>query len=100
MPTAVRFHPAAVRDAEDAVEWYAERSLRTAGRFLDEMDRLVELIAIAPDRFQQFDTGLRRAGFRRFPFYLVFRTVGTGTEVLAVAHGKRRPGFWRDRVAG
>jgi|ERR1035441_435947 plasmid stabilization system protein ParE len=99
MPTAVSFHPAAVRDAEEAVTWYAQRSLRTADRFLDELDRLVELIAAAPGRFQPFDTGLRRAGFRRFPYYLVFRADETRTEVLAVAHVKRRPGFWRERVA-
>ena len=99
MPTSVSFHPAAVRDAEEATTWYAQRSLRTAERFLDELDHLVELVAVAPGRFQPFDAGLRRAGFRRFPYYLVFRAGEARTEVLAVAHAKRRPGFWRGRVA-
>jgi plasmid stabilization system protein ParE len=100
MPRSVTFHPGALRDAEDATTWYAQRSIRTADRFLDELDRLVELIVAAPDRFQPFDAGLRRAVFRRFPYSLVFRAGATNTEVLAVAHGRRRPGFWGDRVAG
>lgn len=70
MPRNVRFHPAAIEDAREAAAWYADRSVRAAIRFLD---RLVELVAAAPDSFQVFDAGLRRAIFRRFPFHLVFR---------------------------
>jgi hypothetical protein len=35
---------------------------------------------------------------RRFPFLLVFRITDVGVEIIAVAHGCRRPGYWRDRV--
>jgi len=66
--------------------------------FLDELERLIEFIALSPDRFQAFDADLRRAVFRRFPFYVVFRADGLNVVVLAVAHGKRRPRFWRDRA--
>jgi plasmid stabilization system protein ParE len=98
MSRSVRFHPAALQDADGAAAWYAERSTRAALRFLDELDRLIELVAISPDLFQNFDTDLRRALFRRFPYYLVFRADGAHITVLAVAHGKRRPNFWRDRT--
>jgi plasmid stabilization system protein ParE len=47
----VRFHPAALQDAEEAVAWYAERSVRAALRFLDELDRLIDLVAVSPGRF-------------------------------------------------
>jgi hypothetical protein len=29
---------------------------------------------------------------------VVLRETSTGVEIIAVAHGRRRPGFWRDRV--
>ena len=97
MQRSVRFHPAALQDAGEAA-WYAERSLRAAVRFLDELDRLIDVIAVSPDRFQSFDADLRRAVFRRFPFYIVFRADDLNVVVLAVAHGKRRPRFWQDRA--
>jgi plasmid stabilization system protein ParE len=98
MQRSVRFHPAALQDAEEAAAWYAERSVRAAARFLDELDRLIDLVSIAPNRFQAFDAGLRRAVFRRFPFYIVFRADDLNVVIVAVAHGKRRPRFWRDRT--
>ena len=97
MRHSVRFHPAAVEDAEKAAAWYAERSIRAAIRFLDELDRMVDLIADSPTRFPALDATLRRALFRRFPFYIVFRIDGGNIIILAIAHGKRRPRFWQDR---
>jgi hypothetical protein len=35
---------------------------------------------------------------RRFPFVIVFRETAFGLEIIAVAHGHRRPGYWRDRL--
>jgi plasmid stabilization system protein ParE len=63
MRRSVSFHPAAQQDAEDAAGWYAERSVRAAVRFLDELDRVIDLIANSPNRFQVFDAHLRRAVF-------------------------------------
>ena len=98
MRRSVRFHPAAIEDAGEAAAWYAERSARAAVRFLDELDRLIDLIAASPEIFPVFDADLRRAVFRRFPFYVVFRADEVNAVVLAVAHGKRRPRFRRDRA--
>lgn len=98
MRRSVRFHPAALQDAEEAAAWYAERSVRAAARFLDELDRLIDLIAVSPDSYPVFDSELRRAVFRRFPFYIVFRADDANFVVLAVAHGKRRPRFWQNRA--
>jgi hypothetical protein len=35
---------------------------------------------------------------RRFPFSIVYYTVDDIVRVVAVAHGKRRPGYWRRRL--
>ena len=34
----------------------------------------------------------------RFPYAVIFMDLGTEIRVLAVAHAKRRPGYWLDRV--
>jgi hypothetical protein len=34
----------------------------------------------------------------RFPYLVVFREQTSGVEIIAIAHGHRRPGYWRNRV--
>ena len=42
--------------------------------------------------------GARGYMLKRFPYDIVYRLVGDGElEVVAVAHHKRRPGYWAKR---
>jgi hypothetical protein len=42
---------------------------------------------------------VRRAQLRRFPFLLLFRVLGREViEILAVAHMRRRPNYWKRRA--
>ena len=34
---------------------------------------------------------------RKFPYKVVYRNQQDGIEIIAVAHGKRRPGYWKGR---
>jgi plasmid stabilization system protein ParE len=42
---SLRIHPAALEEVEAAADWYAQRSRRTAERFLDELDLAIDQIA-------------------------------------------------------
>jgi len=42
---------------------------------------------------------IRRALLPRFPYAVIFMDLGEHIRVLAVAHAKRRPGYWLGRVA-
>jgi len=35
---------------------------------------------------------------RRFPFSIVYYVADDTIRIVAVAHAKRRPGYWRTRV--
>ena len=93
----VEFHPEALAEAEAAVAWYRERSLRAAKMFVSELERAVTAISEAPYRWPLFQAGCRRLPLRRFPYLVVYREKPRSIEVLAVAHGRRRPGYWRSR---
>jgi plasmid stabilization system protein ParE len=94
----IRFHPAAVEEAEAALDWYAERSPRAAARFVTELERVIEEVAGAPERWAAFDGPARRTLLHHFPYAVIYRVAGDAIEVLAVAHGRRRPGYWKMRV--
>ena len=40
----------------------------------------------------------RRYVFPRYPFSLVYILRGGDIEIVAVAHGRRRPGYWQARL--
>jgi len=57
---------------------------------------MIRRIEREPDRFPTFHFGTRRATLRRFPYLVVFREVATRVEIIAVAHGRRRPSYWQE----
>ena len=97
MSYRVEIHADAIQEAAAAVEWYASRSQRAAEAFTAEVDRAVEIISESPERWPAYLHATRRYLLRRFPFAVVYRVRPSVVQVLAIAHGKRRPGYWRER---
>jgi len=95
---SLRIHPAALEEAEAAVDWYARRSRRAARMFLDEIDLAIDQIGQNPEQYPLYHFGARRMVLRRFPFVIVFRSLAAGVEIIAIAHGRRLPGYWRERL--
>ena len=93
----VDVHPEAIAEARAAFRWYYDRSETAAEAFLAELDRAIELISEAPMRWPAYLHHTRRFLLRRFPFVVVYREVGETIQVIAVAHGRRKPGYWKDR---
>jgi plasmid stabilization system protein ParE len=97
-PVTVRFHPAAAQEAELAYDWYAARDLFAAHGFREELGHAVNAVAGNPRTWPRYGRRARRYVFPRFPFSLVYRLRGDEVEVIVVAHGRRRPGYWRSRL--
>ena len=94
---AVEFHPLAADEAEAAERWYRERNETASARFRRELDRAVDLISERPEAGSPYLTSTRRFLLRRFPFFVVYRLLDERVEIVAVAHARRRPGYWRER---
>ncbi len=61
------------------------------------MSRAVASIAEAPQRWPAGIHGTRKFLLGRFPFAVIYRELPSIIQVLAVAHGHRRPGYWKGR---
>jgi len=94
---SVVFHPDAVEEAQAARQWYLARSPSAADSFLAELDHGIETISLAPERWPIFVHGTRRYLFHRFPFQLIYRVMNDRIEIVAVAHGRRKPECWKVR---
>jgi len=88
----------AVDEAESAARWYAERSGSAAAGFAGEIDAAIAAIEQHPDAWPAYDHGTRHYLLRRYPFSVVYRVESARILIVAVAHGRRRPGYWKSRL--
>ena len=88
----------AIAEARAAREWYAARSPGAADAFMAELDHALEQIAKLPEAWAPYASNTRRYLMRRFPFSVVYRKQKRKIEVVAVAHSRRRPGYWMGRI--
>jgi toxin ParE1/3/4 len=94
------FHPDAAKEAFEAQDWYAARDEFASTAFGHEVDLVIRRITEAPDRYPPYLYGTRRILLPRFPFGVVYLEHGYLVWIVAVAHQRRRPGHWRQRLAG
>jgi plasmid stabilization system protein ParE len=94
----IDYLPGARRDFDESFDWYAARSTRTAQRFVAAVDAALTTLADDPMRFASPDGMHHECPVKKFPFRIVYRLLDDEVLIVAVAHAKRRPGYWRDRA--
>ncbi len=102
MTFPVPIHPAAYRELEAAVEWYEGKDPGLGGEFYEAVIQAVTFgvpLPVLGIRRPVSDATVQRILVDRFP-YTIFQATRPGQErrVLAVAHQKRRPGYWLARL--
>ncbi len=98
-PHRLDFHPAAISESRKAFLWYRQRSHTAAESFRVALEFAVEQITLTPDRWPTYFHGTRYRPMRRFPYLVVYRIHPDVVQVVAVAHAKRRPGYWFRRLS-
>ncbi len=100
----VRVLEAAAIEAVEAAVWYEQRRAGLGGEFREAFKGVLETLAedLMPDApwpGRLGEGGIKRLGMKRFPFHVAFVAAdATTVVVLAVAHHRRRPAYWRARV--
>ncbi|HEU4836982.1 MAG TPA: type II toxin-antitoxin system RelE/ParE family toxin [Pyrinomonadaceae bacterium] len=94
----IRFLTLAQQEVDEAVVWFEERAEGKGADFLDELDRTVRLVKTYPYASTQIDREIRRRLFARFPYSLVYGIDHNTIVVIAVAHSRRAPHYWVDRL--
>jgi plasmid stabilization system protein ParE len=94
----VRLHPEAEREYLEALAWYRDRSAVVASDFGLAVSKAVDTIEAAPQRWPSYFGEFRRYTLQRFPFSIVYQELLAEVVIFAVAHARRRPGYWRKRA--
>jgi hypothetical protein len=95
----IRLRPAAAREFAADFRHYANDYPGRGDRFVAAVDLVLRAIADHPERFPLLqEPDIRSAKVKRFPYRVVYMVVGADIDVIAVAHAKRRPAYWRRRL--
>lgn len=108
--TAPFFLPSAQTELRAARRYYRQKDAEVARRFSGEVLKLLQRIAETPSQFpehgllavpnrvQTLYFTVRKAVLpRTFPYAILYYVSQSAVIVLAVAHEKRRPGYWTHR---
>ena len=98
------YRAAALDEIREAFAWYfKEAGQLQAQRFRDELNaKLALLVAHPPGRTDGASSAsdandTRQMPLEVFPYTVYFKVQGDVIRVFAVAHHKRRPGYWLKR---
>jgi plasmid stabilization system protein ParE len=94
----IRYEPEAEVELKGAAEFYLAHSTHLAERFLLAYEAAIVRILLYPHTWQRFGRTVRRCLVTNFPFQVIYRVDGEIIRIFAVAHQKRRPGYWRKRL--
>ncbi len=99
----LRYDPQAEDELTEAAQRYAEADVTVAERFVAGVVATVTEIRRAPHVWP-LDPNRAGAPWRStprvpdFPYLVSFKEYSTELVIVAVAHGKRAPGYWRRRL--
>jgi plasmid stabilization system protein ParE len=99
MEQLAEFFEAARKEFDEAFDWYSKRSHGAAIGFASAVDAALDAILADPGRFPRTFAGCQYGKVDRYPYQIVYYRDERGVVVVAVAHAKRRPGYWRRRLS-
>lgn len=91
-------HAAAEAEVDAAIAHYETQRAGLGREFLREFESAIDRIRGMPQAFAAIDEqGTRKLRFRRFPYTVYYVELKDAVWIAAVAHQKRRPGYWSGR---
>ena len=93
-----RFHPLAEAEHLEQIAFYESRQPGLGARYREYFLQAIQTVCETPARFPiEHQPDIRRVRLRPFPLTLIYRERNAIIQVLAIAHYRRRPGYWLGR---
>ena len=96
--TGYRFLRPAEEEMTNASLFYDTACARLGAVFIDEVQHVISILRESPQLGQLVAPTLRRVLLNRFPFTLIYSVESDVILIVAVAHQRQRPDYWKNRV--
>ena len=91
-------HPGALADLNDAAAFYTGRADKQLGfALILEYERAIARLASNPELGATWRGDVRRFPLQRFPYSIVYQIKQQEIRIVALAHQRRRPAYWKNR---
>ncbi len=96
----IRISASARKELVNAIDYHNAEKARPGGELADEIERAVRLIAERPMVGSDIGEGERKFTVDRFRYNVIYRIEQKTVYVLAIAHHRRKPNYWREGERG
>jgi toxin ParE1/3/4 len=94
-----RFDPDARAEFLGAIAYYEECRAGLGRRFREAVEVAINKACETPLSYRVLRAPFRRCLVQKFPYSIIFSIEQDHVLIVAVAHAKRKPGYWIDRKA-
>ena len=91
-------HPLASRELEEAALFYEQRVKGLGQRFLRTVEKAIEQVLLFPESAPVVGETVRQKVLNRFPYSLFYLFEKNAIFFVAIAHQKKEPMYWKDRL--
>jgi len=96
----LRFQREATDELDEAVAWYNSQQAGLGLAFFGSVQLVLDSIIANPKSgFCKGKKSYRFCPTERFPYVVYWLEVNDAIRILAIAHAKRRPNYWRHRIS-
>jgi len=92
------FHPEAREEFDSTIDELREISKPLARRFVRRTSEVITILRMFPGIGSPLGRRARRFPLHPFKYDMVYISVDADIHLIAFAHHKRRPGYWRKRL--
>jgi plasmid stabilization system protein ParE len=97
MSRSILIHEAAEAEINEAADFYDMECPGLGTTFINEIERAIKKISAFPESAPIIREPVRKRTIVKFPYSLIYTVRADEIRILAVAHQKRRPFYWRGR---
>ena len=96
---SIIFDPEAKDEFLEAAQYYEGCQEGLGYRFRLDIESATQKIAKTPFMYRVLKAPFRRHLLAKFPYSIIYSIEPDHIRIIAVAHNKRKPGYWQERSA-
>jgi plasmid stabilization system protein ParE len=83
----------------DAIAYYEAKRNGLGREYLAEFKHTMEQVCTLPTIYAlEVKPDIRRVRLKKFPYTVLFRQTNNQIQILAIAHHRRQPNYWVERL--
>lgn len=94
----IKFHSEARIEFFEAAEYYEEQVFGLGDDFIDEVEKVLDVIKQQPKSGTKVTDTERRFLISRFPYGIIYSVDDDLITIFAVMNLRRKPGYWKSRT--